>query len=331
MRLSSVMFAAVLLFSPVVFAQHSSTSSAPSSPPAAPAPSPSPASSSSSSSSASSFHSAPSSPSPASPPSFSSSSSSSMSSHASSAPASSIAEPATSRSTAQPNEARPSEPHAAQPHASEAAPEHVNQGPKIGSEEKIAPSSRIGEEPTAKGKDQDKDKHPRSPESDLRRPVCKDGPCKEVVPKEPVETDLRRPVCKNKPCTCPTGEVLGKNGGCVASNPTNGSDQCGTGQYWNGGACTAIVRACQANEYWNGVACVNSQTECASFSASAALVANEVRSVKVRMQNACMDDPSGQECSDLKQSYAGAIERYRMAISGAPVNCRAMLPDPLSL
>jgi hypothetical protein len=44
-----------------------------------------------------------------------------------------------------------------------------------------------------------------------------------------------------------------------------------------------------------------------------------------------MDDPSGQECSDRKQSYAGAIERYRMAISGAPANCRAMLPDPLSL
>jgi hypothetical protein len=325
MRLSSVMFAAVLLCSSAVLAQHSSTSSAPSSPPAAPASSPSPASSSSSSSSASSFHSAPSSPSPASPPSFSSSSSSSMSSHASSAPATSISEPAASRSTAQTNEARPSEPH-----VSEAAPERVTPGAKIGSEEKIAPSSRIGERPADKEK-QEKEKYPRSPESDLRRPICKDGPCKEVVPKPPVESDLRRPVCKDKPCTCPPGEVLGKQGGCVASNPVNGSDQCGTGQYWNGGACTAIVRACQPNEYWNGVACVNSQTECATINASAALAANEVRAARAQMQSACMDDPSGQECSDLKQSYAGAIERYRMAISGAPANCRAMLPDPVSL
>jgi hypothetical protein len=326
MQLSSVMVTVVLLFSSAVFAQHSSPTSAPSSPPASAAPSsppPAPApSSSSSSSSASSFHSAASSPSPASTPSSSPSfgSSSSMSSHASSAPASSTSQPAASHS-AQPSEARPSE----------ATPERISPEPKIGSEEKIAPSSRLAEAPAAREKEQDKDKHPRSPESDLRRPVCKDGPCKEVVPKEPVETDLRRPVCKNKPCTCPTGEVLGKNGGCVASNPTIGSDQCGTGQYWNGAACAAIGRTCQANEYWNGVACVNSQTECASFSASAASVANEVRAVKVRMQNACMNDPSGQECSDLKQSYAAALERYRMAISGAPASCRATLPDPLSL
>jgi hypothetical protein len=124
---------------------------------------------------------------------------------------------------------------------------------------------------------------------------------------------------------------LGKNGGCVGSNPTNGSDQCGTGQYWNGSACAAIARTCQPTEYWNGVACVNSQAECATFTGSAAVVAEEVRAIRVRMQNACSNDPSGQECSDLKQSYAGAILRYRMAISGAPVSCRTMLPDPLSL
>jgi hypothetical protein len=336
MRLSSVMFAVALLFSSVVFAQHSSTSSAPSSaapssPPAAPASSPSPASSSSSSSSASSFHSAPSSPSPASPPSFSSSSPSSMSSHGSSASASSISEPAASHSQAQTNEAQPSDARPSEPHGSEAAPERFTPGAKIGSEEKIAPSSRIGEGPAANGKEQEKERYKRAPESDLRRPICKDGPCKEVVPKPPVESDLRRPVCKDKLCTCPPGEVQGQHGGCVASNPTNGSDQCGTGQYWNGGACTAIVRACQANEYWNGVACVNSQAECANFSASAASVANEVRAARAQMQSACMDDPSGQECSNLKQNYAGAIERYRMAMSGAPANCRAMLPDPLSL
>jgi len=321
MRLSSVMFAAVLLFSSAVLAQHSSTSSAPSSPPAAPAPSPSPASSSSSSSSASSFHSAPSSPSPVSTPSFSSSSPSSMSTHSSSAPASSISEPAASRSTAQTNEARPFE----------ATPERVSPEPKIGSEEKIVPSSRIGEGPAAKEREQEKEKDQRTPESDLRRPICKDGPCKQVAPKPPVESELRRPVCKDKPCTCPPGEVLGQHGGCVASNPVNGSDRCGTGQYWNGAACAAIVRACQPNEYWNGVACVNSQTECATINASAALAANEVRAARAQMQSACMDDPSGQECSDLKQSYAAAIERYRMAISGAPANCRATLPDPLSL
>src|SRR5579864_1256313 len=186
MRLSSVAVAAVLLFSSTVFAQHSSSSS-----------------SSSAGSNASSYHSsAPSGPSPSSSPSPSGSPSFS-SSHVS-AP-SPVSEPAASHSAA-----RPSEPAAGR----------IDPEPKLpGTEGKIVPSPRIGEVSAAREQER------KAPESDLRRPVCKDAPCKETAPKppNPAESDLRRPVpiCKNPPCPCPPGETHGKHGACVASTAMN--------------------------------------------------------------------------------------------------------------
>ena len=313
MRLPSVMVA-VLLFSSAVFAQHSSPSSAPSSPPPSPpasaAPSsPPPAPAPSSSSSASSFHSEPSGPSPSSTPSFSSSNS--MGSHVSSAPASSNSESSAS--------------HAAAP-SSGTTSERLSPEPKIPGNGKIVPSSRIGDVPAAK----EKEKGERAAESDLRRPICKDGPCKEVTHKEPVESDLRHPVCKDKPCTCPPGEATGKNGGCVAA-PTNSGGSCGAGEDWNGAACVASGGPCAADTYWNGASCVARQTECAGIEARASALANEVRAARAQMQDSCSNNPSEQECSDRKQNYEGTIERYRMLLNEAPANCRSVVPDPLSL
>jgi hypothetical protein len=328
MRFSSVVVALSLLFSSAVFAQHSSTSSAPSSPPAAapsspppaPAPSPSPtfspSSSSSSSSSGSSFHTAASSPSQTSVPSGGSSfGGSSVSSHVSSAP-SSTSESSVSRSTAQPSTSG----------TSGTTSERIRPESKISGEEKIVPASRIGEKPVVKESHQEE----RSAESDLRRPVCKDGPCEKIPPKKPLESDLRRPVCQGKVCACPPGEAAGKNGQCVAA-PPNGSDACPAGQSWNGGACIASVMQCPPAEYWNGTACVTRLAECATIDAQGAALANEVRAAKAQMQSACSENPSGQECGDFKQNYEVTVERYRILVGGASASCRAMLLDPLAL
>jgi len=108
------------------------------------------------------------------------------------------------------------------------------------------------------------------------------------------------------------------------------SDQCQPGEYWNGAGCAFSAHQCPPTEYWNGAFCVSS-TECASISARGASLANELRGIKGQMHTACSNDPSGQECIDLTQNYNGATQRYRMLMNEAPVNCRAMLADPLSL
>lgn len=169
-------------------------------------------------------------------------------------------------------------------------------------------------------------------EADLRRPVCKKGPCKEPAPKPvpPVESNLRKPVCKGKECGCPPGEAAGKNGACVAA-PVNNIGVCGAGEYWNGGACLSSAGQCSANEYWNGASCMAPQAQCGTLDARAAMLASEVRGARAQMQSACANNSSAMDCSNLKVNYDGAIERYRMLLNEAPANCRALLPDPLSL
>jgi hypothetical protein len=169
---------------------------------------------------------------------------------------------------------------------------------------------------------------PKPSESDLRAPVCKGKDCKEPAPKLPetatlVESDLRRPVCNGKACACPPGEVQGKNGGCVAA-PTNNSG-CAVGQ-----VCATAAHQCPANTSWNGTSCVAHQADCATISARAASMANEVRAAKAQMQSACPNNSSASECGE-KQNYDGAVERYRMLMNEAPANCRSLVPDPLSL
>jgi hypothetical protein len=164
-------------------------------------------------------------------------------------------------------------------------------------------------------------------DSDLRRPICKEGPCKKPEPPVTVVSDLRPPTCTGKDCHCPSGGTPGKNGGCAAI-PTNTT--CTPGQHWNGTACMASPNQCPPNDYWNGAACVARLNDCASINARAAMLANDVRSAKSQMQNACLNSSSGQECGELKLTYDGAIDRYRMLQTEAPVNCRNMLAEPLS-
>jgi hypothetical protein len=70
--------------------------------------------------------------------------------------------------------------------------------------------------------------------------------------------------------------------------------------------------------------------DCASIDSRAAMLGSEIRGAKSQMESACRQDPSGQECLELRPSYDGAVNRYRMLQNEAPLNCRSMLIDPLA-
>ncbi len=114
---------------------------------------------------------------------------------------------------------------------------------------------------------------------------------------------------------CPAGQSLGKNGACVANNTSDASNQC------------------SANAY--GSLCTNSEADrdvCASVRGqAAAAAAAELRSIRAQMQPACSVNPSGEDCSGMRQRHEAALERYRTVHSGAPAICRASLADPSSL
>ena len=323
MRLSSLVVASILLFSFTAFAQHTSSSSTPSSPPPAPAhsspapaPSPAPSVSSSASSASSVTHGAPSSPSPSPSSSAAAPAVSSHSPAGATQVSGSTASPTPSGSMASHASAHPPESEAVR-----AIPERKLPGDD---DSKIAPAQRIGGAP---------EHEPKPAEPDLRRRICADGPCKETPPQPTsAQPDLRRRICKNGPCVeCPPGQSAGKNGTCTGTPTQNPAhNQCAPNGTWNGVSCVA-TDVCTPTEYWNGFQCVARSNECASIDARAAMQTNEIRGIKAQMQHSCSSDPSGKECSELKQSYDGAILRYRMLMNEAPVGCRTSLPDPLSL
>jgi hypothetical protein len=196
-----------------------------------------------------------------------------------------------------------------------------------GKEGRVVASPRIGEAPPTKEKEKDS----KTPEPDLRRRICPNGSCKEPEPK-PVETDLRRRICKDGPCVeCPPGQSAGKNSTCVANTaqPNVASTQCPANQSWNGGTCVAAP-PCRPGETWNGAECVN-PAQCATFSSRGSLLAMDARSLRRDMEDACRKDPYGQECMRLRQSHDAALLSYEMLLNEAPVSCRPVLPDPISL
>jgi hypothetical protein len=152
-------------------------------------------------------------------------------------------------------------------------------------------------------------------DSDLRRRDCLNEACKEkeTPPVKPVpESDLRHRVCVGEACPCGPGEPVGKNG-CVAP------------------AVQARSQQCEVGATWNGIRCEQSTTDCASIRARAGALAEELRSIKADMQAACTNDPSGSECENAKQRLEGVRQQYRMLMSGASAQCRAGLPDEISL
>jgi hypothetical protein len=316
MRLSSLAVAVILLFSSVVFAQHTSTSSAASSP----APSVAASAAPSSAPSSPPASAAPSSPAPAASP-----SPSAASSAAPSAGVSHYSAPSSPGPVSVPESHAAPTPSSSSGHASGAASSDSSAGkvaPPVresnsGNGDRIVGSPRIGETPAAK----EKEKDDKLPESDLRRR-------REPQP-TPGEADLRRRVCDHGECACPPGQSPGKKGSCGPAAPVNTAATCQPNETWNGSACTMVNR-CQAGESWDGGECVN-LGQCASYSSRAELQASEARAVRNQMEAACSQDPTGQDCMRLRQSHDGAVQRYRMLMNEAPLRCRTALPDPISL
>jgi len=190
---------------------------------------------------------------------------------------------------------------------------------RITGDERISSVPRIGENPPEKAGE------PKPRDPNLRRRISEGAVCKAKEPEpKPIDSDLRRRVCLNGPCPCAAGQTATK-GGCVTAT----TSQCEPGQVWNGGSCVASNQ-CSPGQYWNGSRCTPTD-ECADIIGRAGPLIAELRSIAARVREACSQDPSGDECMDLKQQQDAAVQRYRMLITEAPASCGANLPDPFSV
>ncbi len=314
MRLSSLTLAVGLLLSSLTSAQHSAQSpQAPASAPAAAAPSPSPAPASA----------------PAPAPSAASSAANASASHTSmpsasapaSAPVSHSAPVMNSSSTGSPTRSAESTPVRTAPVVHTPEPGRVMPAQKISDEGKVVPALRIGEKPPEKGPEG------KSPESNLRRPICHGENCNEPVKKpEPAESDLRRPVCLNGHCPCTQQQAAGKED-CGTTPVINSDMQCGAGMFWNGSECVES-NACPAGQIRNGASC---EPDCPAVTAMAQSRVPDVRSARQQRDEACRRDPSAPECAQLDGHYQAVLNEYRNIWASVPGGCESLLPVPDTL
>lgn len=319
MWLSSLSIAAILLFSSVVFAQHHEAGSTPSAPLLSPAssaaPSPSPST-------------------PAATPAASMSTTAPVS-HTSAPSASAPASGAESRvapssgttvshgSISPPTESRVGPTTMSPTHEPRSDPGRLIPDPKVPGESKIVSAPRIGQDSPEK----EPEMKPGPPE--LRHRICDNGPCKEKGTEwkaDPPRSDLRRRVCLNGPCSCPPGQTASK-GGCAVNPPVI---PCQTYGLSNGILCTPLNN-CAPGEIWDGASCIASANECASIGGRAAILVSELRALKAQVQDVCGQNPSGQDCEDLKLRQREALQRYQMLVTEAGPTCQATLEAPGSL
>jgi len=317
MRLSGLVVTAFLLVSATLFAQHTSGASGSSASSAS-----SSSRSSSSSSSATGSHESSSSSSVS-----SSSSSNSGASHSSYSGGSSSSSSSSSASS----------------HSSSSSGSHVANVDAAASHTNMQ-SSRSNGERAVRGPNPEPNRKTLSETGKLVPPSTKLTPTHANAPPEkksffsrlrhpfrpkPMQTaDFKRPPpCRKEPCACPPGESRNGKGVCVAAVVSN---LCQPGQYWNGGACAGTL-ACQPGNFWNGTTCVEEADRCGTFDTRAAMLANELRGIRSEMDRVCLQDPNGQQCMELTLQHDEALLRYRMLLNEAPVSCRVMMPDPLSL
>jgi hypothetical protein len=266
-------------------------------------------------------HSTVSSPPPSPPPSISSSASSAT--HSSSpSPSPAVSSPApshvsssggTSNSNAGSNVV-----HAApSPHESDVLRDNAKVKPPV-AETKVAKS--FLQEGNAK-----KDTEKETPEPDLRRHICFKGPCPQPEP------DLRHRVCLNGLCPCPTGMSAGKDGSCAP--PPNAKvvvqQACLAGEVWNGNQCMMLSsQQCMPGQTRVGSSC---RADCAISTTGAQTDILELRSARLRKNDACRIDPRGQECLQAEGHYSTVLSEYRTFLAGVPTECRGQLPDPSAI
>ena len=160
----------------------------------------------------------------------------------------------------------------------------------------------------------------------------------------PVEPDLRRKLCKDGPCqTCPAGQSKGKDGSCapparvvkndnvrgVGSARTVVPQPCAAGQVWGGTQCLTVgAQQCLPGQSRVGTSC---QADCAIPTTSAQNIIVELRSARLNKNDICLQNPTGKECQEAEAHYNLVLNEYQNFLGGVPAECRTALPDPIAI
>ena len=160
----------------------------------------------------------------------------------------------------------------------------------------------------------------------------------------PVEPDLRRKLCKDGPCqTCPAGQSKDKDGSCatpprfvkngnvrgVGSARTVDPQPCAAGQVWSGTQCLTVgAQQCLPGQSRVGTSC---QADCAIPTTSAQNIIVELRSARLHKNDICLQNPTGKECQEAEAHYNLVRNEYLSFLGGVPAECRTALPDPIAI
>jgi len=170
----------------------------------------------------------------------------------------------------------------------------------------------------------------------VRRP-CDKEPCAELGPTQ-ARPDLNAKLCKNGPCpVCGPGQSPGKSNSCVPATaiketarlpkPSAVPQACAAGQTWNGIQCAPVgAQQCRAGETPVGTTC---QPDCTIATAGAQTYIELLRMARLNRDQACTQNPNGQECQQAEGTYDMRLNEYRTFLGGVPGTC--ILPDPISI
>jgi hypothetical protein len=204
--------------------------------------------------------------------------------------------------------------------------------PKESAPKESAPKESLAKRVLPPGETAEAEKAERKENPELRRPVlCGGKPCRIIDGDD--QAELRKHICLKEPCAspCPGGAAPGK-GGCVVAPPTPSTahmpQACPVGQVWNGAVCVPTGVHCQPGQISNGATC---QADCATVSGQSGNLTLELRSARQERDRACRQDPGSIQCQQAEMSYSSALLRYQGFLTGVPAQCRAGLPDPISI
>lgn len=201
----------------------------------------------------------------------------------------------------------------------------------------LEPDGRINTAASERENTPAKSQDLRPPASALPHRPCDKEPCAEPGP-TPVRPDLRAKLCKDGTCpVCAAGQSPGKDKSCVeatlakqanaAPKPSVVPQSCPVGQIWNGVQCATVgPQQCLPGQAKVGALC---QTDCTIATAGAQNYIQLLRMARQDKDNACAQDPTGDECRNEGITYEMRLNEYRNYLGGVPTGCT--LPDPISI
>jgi len=102
---------------------------------------------------------------------------------------------------------------------------------------------------------------------------------------------------------------------------------CPAGQVWNGIQCAFIAaQQCAPGQTMAGTTC---QPDCTFLSAGAQGYIELLRIARQDKDQACLQNPTSDECRSEEATYNIRLNEYRGALAGVPAECG--LPDPISI